>query len=141
MSTRTAALVFGVVFGLVGIVGFVPSPPPVDAPSVTLEHGHGMALGIFPTNTAHNLVHLLFAALGLAAWATGRGRGYFQFLAVAYALLAVLGLNAATNTTFGLIPIWGADVYLHAGVAIAAFYFGFVHGGEFAAHRHQPRHV
>jgi hypothetical protein len=140
MSTRTAALVFGIVFGLVGIVGFVPSPPPIDAPALTAEHGHGMALGVFPTNTVHNLVHLLFAALGFGAWASGRARGYFQFLAVAYALLAVLGLNAATNTTFGLIPIWGADVFLHAGVAIVAFYFGFVHGSVDLPSHHAHMH-
>jgi hypothetical protein len=128
MSTRTAALVFAIAFAIVGIVGFMPSPPPPDAPALTLAHGHGLALGMFPVNTLHNIVHLLFAVLGLAAWGSGHARGYFQLLAVSYALLAVLGLNAATNTTFGLIPIWGADVYLHAVVAIGAFYFGFVHG-------------
>jgi hypothetical protein len=128
MSTRTAALVFGIVFAIVGILGFMPSPPPVDAPPLTVEHGHGMALGMFPVNTVHNIVHLLFAVLGLAAWGSGHARGYFQLLAVSYALLAVLGLNAATNTTFGLIPIWGADVYLHGAIALVSFYFGFVHG-------------
>ncbi len=128
MSTRTAALVFAIAFAAVGIMGFMPSPPPVDAPPLTVEHGHGMALGVFPVNTLHNIVHLLFAVLGLAAWGGGRARGYFQLLAVSYALLAVLGLSATTNTTFGLIPIWGADVYLHGAVAIGACYFGFVHG-------------
>ena len=128
MSSRTAALVSAIVFAIVGVVGFVPSPPPADAPALTVQHGHGMALGMFPVNTLHNLVHLVFAVLGLAAWGSGRSRGYFQMLSVAYALLAVLGLNAATNTTFGLIPIWGADVYLHGAVALVAFYFGFVHG-------------
>ena len=128
MKTSTAALVFGVVFMVVGFLGFMPSPPPPDAPALTLEHGHGMVLGIFPVNTVHTIVHLLFGLLGITAWASGRGRGYFQLVAVSYALLAVLGLNAATNTTFGLVPILGADVYLHGAVALAAFYFGFVHG-------------
>jgi hypothetical protein len=137
MSTRTAALVFAIAFAVVGIVGFVPSPPLPDAPPLTVEHGHGMALGMFPVNTLHNIVHLLFALLGLAAWGGGRARGYFQVLALSYAVLAVLGLNASTNTTFGLIPIWGADVYLHAAVAIGAFYFGFVHGSA-DVHTHHP---
>jgi hypothetical protein len=142
MNTRTAALVVGVAFAVVGIVGFVPSPPLPDAPPLTVEHGHGMALGIFPVNTLHNIVHLIFAVLGLAAWGSGRARGYFQLLAVSYALLAVLGLNAATNTTFGLIPIWGADVYLHAALAIVAFYFGFVPGSaDVQTHHPTPHHV
>jgi hypothetical protein len=142
MSTRTAALVFGIVFAAVGILGFVPSPPPADAPPLTMEHGHGMALGMFPVNTLHNVVHLLFAALGFAAWASGRARGYFQLLAVSYAVLAVMGLNEATNTTFGLVPIWGPDVYLHAGIAIVSFYFGFVHGSvDVPGHHPTPHRV
>ena len=41
-------------------------------------------------------------------------------------MVAVLGLLPQTNTTFGLIPIYGADVWLHAVIAAAAAYFGFV---------------
>ena len=141
MSTRSAALLFGIVFLAVGILGFMPSPPPPDAPALTVEHGHGMVLGMFPVNTLHTVVHLLFGLLGIGAWASGHWRGYFQMLALSYALLAVLGLNAATNTLFGFVPIWGADVYLHAGVAIAAFYFGFVHGQvDLPTHHHGMPH-
>ena len=139
MSTRTAALVFGIVFAVIGILGFMPAPPAPDAPALTMEHGHGMILGMFPTNTAHNVVHLLFALLGIAAWAGGWGRTYFQVLAVSYGLLTVLGLIPATQTTFGLIPIWGNDVFLHGAVAVAAAYFGFVRGNVDVTH-HTPAH-
>ena len=120
-------MVFGVVFALVGVLGFFPSPPPAGAPPLSVEHGHGLALGLFPVNTLHNIVHLLFGVLGLAA---ARGvvmsaRGYFQLVAGAYALLVILGLMPATQTTFGLIPIWGNDVWLHAVIAAAAAYLGF----------------
>lgn len=37
-----------------------------------------------------------------------------------YALLTVLGLIPATNTTFGLVPIDGHDVWLHALLAVVA---------------------
>jgi hypothetical protein len=134
MSIQTAALVFGLVFAIIGFVGFFPSPPPVDAPALTMEHGHGLALGMFPVNTLHNIVHLLFAILGIAAWGSGRGRSYFRFLAVSYAILTVMGVAAATQTTFGLIPIWGNDVWLHGAVALAALYFGWVHGSEGIGH-------
>ena len=127
MNTATMAMVFGVVFSLVGVLGFFPSPPVPGAPPLSVEHGHGMALGLFPINTLHNVVHLLFGVLGIAA---SRGvlmsaRGYFQLVAVAYALLVILGLLPATQTTFGLIPIWGNDVWLHALIAAGAAYFGF----------------
>ena len=127
MAIGTLATVFGVVFLLVGVAGFFAAPPPPDALPLTANHGHGLALGMFPVNTLHNVVHLLFGALGLMA---ARGiligaRAYFQLLAVAYALLALLGVLPATQTTFGLIPIYGNDVWLHAVIAIAAGVIGF----------------
>src|SRR5687767_11424927 len=112
MSIAAAALIFGVVFLLAGLAGFFPTPIPPGAPPLTIEHGHGLALGMFPVNTLHNVVHLLFGILGIAA---ARGmmlpaRTYFQCVAIAYGLLTVLGLLPATQTLFGLVPIWGSDV-------------------------------
>ena len=127
MNIRTAALVFGIVFLLAGASGFVASPPPADAPPLTIEHGHGMALGLFPVNTVHNVVHLLFGVLGILAWnGTGTARGYFRLVGIAYLLLTVLGLIPATNTAFGFVPIWGNDVYLHGLLGAVAIYFGFI---------------
>jgi len=128
MNVGNAALVFGIVFVLAGLSGFFAAPPPPDAPPLTVEQGHGLALGLFPVNTLHNVVHLLFGVLGIAAsrGALVSARGYFRLVAVAYALLVVLGLLPATQTTFGLIPIWGNDVWLHALLAAGAAYFGFV---------------
>lgn len=127
MNTRTLAAVFGVVFVLVGIVGFFPSPPPPDAPPLIVEHGHGLALGMFPVNTLHNIVHVLFGLLGLAA-AIGSvmsAKAYFQALALSYGLLTVLGLLGPTSTVFGLVPIWGNDIWLHGLIAIVAGIIGF----------------
>jgi hypothetical protein len=128
MNTGTAALIFGIVFLLAGLAGFFPAPVPPGAPPLVVEHGHGLALGLFPVNTLHNAVHLLFGVLGIAAarGAILSARGYFQIVAVAYGLLVVLGLLPATQTTFGLIPIWGNDVWLHALLAAGAAFFGFV---------------
>ena len=42
-----------------------------------------------------------------------------------YGLLAVLGLIPATNTLFGFVPLHGHDVWLHAGTALIAAYFGW----------------
>jgi Domain of unknown function (DUF4383) len=127
MNTRTLATVFGLVFVLVGIVGFFSSPPPSDAPPLALAHGHGLALGLFPVNTLHNLIHIGFGLVGLLAarGAVMSAKGYFQFLAVAYGLLTVLGLLPATQTTFGLVPIWGNDVWLHGLIAVVAGIIGF----------------
>jgi hypothetical protein len=137
MNIGPLALVFGVVFLLAGVAGFFPSPVPPGAPPLVIEHGHGLALGLFPVNTLHNVVHLLFGVLGIAAarGALLSARGYFQLVAAAYGLLVVLGLLPATQTTFGLIPIWGNDVWLHAVLAAAAAYFGFI-ASSVPARRH-----
>jgi len=127
MNARAFAIVLGVAFLLAGIAGFVPSPPPPDALPLTVEQYHGLALGMFPVNVLHNAVHLLFGVLGIMA---GRGigmsaRGYAKMVAVAYGLLVLLGLLPATQTTFGMIPIYGNDVWLHGAIALVSAVFGF----------------
>jgi hypothetical protein len=44
-------------------------------------------------------------------------------LMIFYGTLAVMGLIPVLNTSFGLIPILGHDVWLHALTALAAAYF------------------
>jgi Domain of unknown function (DUF4383) len=131
MNLRGVSLIYAVLFLAGGIAGFVPaltSPIPPDAPPLTMDHGYGLALGLLPVNTLHNIVHLLFGILGLAAYAGAMltSRGYLQIVAVAYGLLIILGLIPATSTTFGLIPIYGNDVWFHALLAVPAAYFGFL---------------
>ena len=100
---------------------------PHDMHGVTVHANHGYLLGLFPVNVLHNLVHILFGVLGVASAYGGWSRGYCQFVAIAYGLLAVLGLipTANVNHTFGLIPIEGHDVWLHALIAIVAAIFGW----------------
>jgi hypothetical protein len=129
------ARVFGVVFLLVGILGFVPG---VTQMHDTLNHdtgdlviggpGHGMLLGLFHVNLVHNLIHIAFGIWGLvAAGRLDASRVYFRGVGVIYAVLTVLGLISAANiwNTFGLAPIHGHDVWLHAVLAIAGLYLGF----------------
>jgi hypothetical protein len=41
-----------------------------------------------------------------------------------------MGLIPNANTMFGLVPLYGHDVWLHAVLAIIAAYFGFVRPRE-----------
>jgi fumarate reductase subunit D len=87
-----------------------------------------MELRLFPVNALHNIVHILFGAWGLFAAGTfSAARTYARVVAVAYALLTILGVIPATNTTFGLVPIYGHDIWLHALLATIAAYFGFAY--------------
>lgn len=129
MNTRTFALTAGVVYVLVGILGFVPAlvtPPPADAPHLTMQHNYGYLLGLFPVNTLHNIVHLAIGLWGLASYGNGSAAKTFAAsLAILYALLAIFGLIPGLNTTLGIIPLWGHDVWLHAGTAAVAAYFAW----------------
>ena len=128
MRTRYFALAYGIVFLLVGIAGFIPglvtSPQPTA--DVAVETGFGRLFGLFPINWLHNLVHIAFGVWGLAAYRSfSQARTYARSVAVIYAVLAVMGLIPVLNTTFGLIPLYGHDVWLHVVLAAVAAYFGF----------------
>jgi hypothetical protein len=126
---RTFALIFGIVYMLVGILGFVPglTSHHADMPPITIDSFYGKILGLFPINVLHNVVHMAIGAWGiLASRSVGGARLFGKGLAIFYGLLAILGLFPATNTLFGLVPIYGHDVWLHALSALIAAYFGFV---------------
>jgi hypothetical protein len=130
MTTQRFALIFGIVFLVVGIGGFIPGMTVEHThPDVRVTSGLGLELGLFPVNVLHNIVHLLFGVWGLIAARSASGAvGYAKAVAIIYALLTVMGLIPAANlhTTFGLIPLYGNDIWLHALLAAVAAYFGFV---------------
>ncbi len=129
MSIRTFALAFGIVFLLAGLSGFVPGLSPGHThPDMVVTSGSRLAVGLFPVNVLHDLVHLAFGVWGLLAARSAFGAlAYARSVAIVYALLTVLGLIPLTDTTFGLVPLYGNDIWLHAGLAIVAAYFGFIH--------------
>jgi hypothetical protein len=133
MNTRTFAMIFGIVFLIVGAGGFVPGLTMMDMSGhaadadVTMKSMFGYELKLFPVNVLHDIVHILFGIWGLLAARTlGGARMYFRGVAIIYALLTVMGLVPALYTTFGLIPLYGNDVWLHAVLAIVAAYFGWM---------------
>ena len=133
MNTRTFAMIFGIVFLIVGAGGFIPGLTMMDMSGhaadadVTMKSMFGYELKLFPVNVLHDIVHILFGIWGLLAARTlGGARMYFRGVAIIYALLSVMGLVPALYTTFGLIPLYGNDVWLHALLAIVAAYFGWM---------------
>lgn len=129
MNTRTFALIFGIVFVAVGVAGFVPGlvQPANDVHGLSIDTDHGQLLGLFPVNTLHNIVHLLFGLWGLAASRSlGGAVTYFRGVAIIYAVLTIAGFIPGLDTMFGLVPLYGNDIWLHALLALAAAYFGWV---------------
>ena len=106
MSVRYFALILGIIFLLVGVLGFVPG---LTTMPQTHEHdlavggpGHGYLLGLFHVNLLHNLVHLLFGVWGIIAYRTfDASRVYARSVTIIYAVLAIMGVIPGLNTVFG----------------------------------------
>ena len=119
-TLQKLAGVFGVIFILVAVLGFI-SPGGLV---MTMEPTTGMVLGVFPVNLLHNIVHLAFGAWGLVAARTWSGsKTFFTAGGIIYALLTVVGFLSPMG--FGMVPLGGTDIWLHAVLAIAMLGIGF----------------
>lgn len=129
MNTTTFALIIGIAYLGAGVLGLIPAalmPPPPDAPPTTFTVLYGYLLGIFPVNVLHTAVHLAIGLWGLMAWRRLQdAKVFLRTLAILYGALAVMGLVPGLNNVFGFIPLHGHDVWLHAGTAALAAYFGW----------------
>ena len=119
-TIQRVAQIFGIVFILVAILGFVASRGSMEAdPEMAAK-----ALGLFPVNLLHNIVHLLFGVWGLAAARSiAASVSYARIGGIIYLVLAVLGYISPDG--FGMVPLGGNDIWLHvllgAALAVAGF--------------------
>jgi hypothetical protein len=138
-AARTAALLVGVVFLLVGVLGFVPG---ITAGYADLRfagpHSGARLFGVFTVSVLHNLVHLLFGVLGvLAARANGASRAFLVIGGGVYVLLFVFGLAMNHDSPANFIPVDNADDWLHLGLGLAMIAAGI---GSTAADRARGRY-
>ena len=119
---KTAAILFGIVFLLVGICGFFPS---ITTPMPGGDGG--MLLGIFHVNLAHNIVHLASGAVFLLCGMAGAGasRMFFQIFGIVYLVVAVLGFMNGDKPILGMIANNMNDVWLHVALAAVMLFLGF----------------
>ena len=117
---KSAAILFGIVFLAVGVLGFVPS--------VTTDvNGMPMLLGIFHVNAAHNFVHIASGVVFLLCGMAGAGpsRMFFKIFGLVYALVAVLGFIKGDGLLLGMISNNAATTWLHVGLSVVMLYLGF----------------
>ena len=120
LNAKTAAVVIGLVFVAVGIVGFFPNP--LVSPT-----------GLFAVNTAHNLVHLISGVVLLAGAYSALGASLaLKVIGVVYALVAILGLVTDGTMLLGLIAVNHADHWLHVALAAVILAAGFLLDDEVA---------
>ena len=121
---KKLALVFGIVFILVGILGIVGSPIVG-------------ATGIFETNSLHDIVHLLvgIVLVAVAVMAPASSAMWLKIFGVVYLVIAVLGflLVPSGGELLGLVHTNMADHVLHVVLAVALFLAGHLAGKSSSA--------
>ena len=122
---RMVVLVFGVVYVLVGVIGFIPGLT-TQGGTAGMQTATGAILGIFPINALHNIVHLVIgAALLYGATSTGAAVLVARIVGAVYIVVGVLGF--IDPNSFNLMPIGGTDIGLHlasGAILLAASFLG-----------------
>ena len=120
-TVQKVAFVFGIGFLAAAVAGFLATGMSnMDANPETAPR----ALGMFPVNVLHNIVHLVFGIWGLVASRSfGGAKSYATIAGVIYLVLVVVGFVAPNG--FGFVPLGGNDIWLHLVLGAVLAYFGF----------------
>jgi hypothetical protein len=145
--TRTpvqmASFVAGIAFLVVGILGFVPGVTEnLDDITFAGHESDAELFGIFEVSVLHNLVHLLFGVLGIAA--ASRISWSRQFLVIgglAYLALWVYGLAVDHESDANFVPLNDADNWLHLGLGAAMVALGLLLGRPYVDDRSVRRDI
>jgi hypothetical protein len=114
-NVQKAAAIVGVVFLLVGVLGFIPGITTNFGDLSFAGHESDARLfGLFQVSILHNIVHLLFGIAGLAlARTAAQARTYLVFGGVIYLVLFVYGLIVGQESAANFVPVNTADDILH----------------------------
>ncbi len=113
MTARLAAIVLGIVFVLIGLLGFFNNP----------------VLGLFAVNPAHNVVHIVSGVVLLAGAYSSLGSSMaLKIIGIVYVIIAILGffMVSADGMLLGFITMNEADKWLHVVLAVVILAAGFL---------------
>ena|SRR5215831_5705478 len=119
MTAKTAALLIGIVFIAVGLLGYVDNPI-IGNPDKAIFH----------TDAVHNIVHIASGALFVlvALGAPGSATSVLILFGIVYLLIGVIGLatigTSGMGMEFGVLHVNGADNFLHVALGIFIFLVG-----------------
>jgi hypothetical protein len=118
---QRAAQLMGVVFLLVGVLGFIPGITTDYGSMEFASHESGAELlGVFQISVLHNLVHLAYGLVGLALARTAAGAySYLLVGGAVYLVLWVYGLIVGHDSDANFVPLNTADDWLHFALGIA----------------------
>ena len=125
---RAGALVVGVVFLVVGVLGFIPGiTTDYDTMQFAGHESDAKLLGVFQISILHNIVHLLFGVLGvLMARTAALAREFLIGGGLVYALFWLYGLIVDETSDANFVPFNDADDWLHLGLAVGMILLGLL---------------
>ncbi|KOS54591.1 DUF4383 domain-containing protein [Rhodococcus sp. GXMU-t2271] len=137
---QTAALAVGVVFLLVGILGFIPGiTTNYDTLTFAGHESEALLLGIFEVSILHNIVHLLFGVAGVAmARTVGAARSYLIGGGIIYLVLWLYGLIIDKDSSANFVPVNSADDWLHFVLGVGMIALGYLLTRRTTTHRTVP---
>lgn len=100
-------------------------------PKLKVETSYGKFLRIFPLNVFNKAALTLFGVAGILASRArteNPARGFSRAVAIAMGPLALLGVIPRTETPFGMLPLFGAEVAAHGTFAAIGAKVGFTDG-------------
>jgi hypothetical protein len=131
MTERTQAQqlawLLGIVFILVGVLGFIPGITTHYGDLSFAGHDSGAKLlGIFQVSILLNIVHILFGGVGLVLAKTADGsRTYLIGGGIVYLALWIFGLVIDKDGSANFVPLNTADDWLHLVLGVTMVGLGF----------------
>lgn len=132
MAVQGAAILVAAGFLVLGGLGFVPAVTShYDELAWAGHHSGAMLFGVFAVSGLHNVVHLAFGAVGLLLARTyAAARAYLLVGGLIYLGLWIYGLLIDHASSVNLLPLNGADNWLHFGLGTVMIVFGLTLGAQ-----------
>lgn len=128
---QVAAMVLAVVFAVIGVLGFIPgATTKYDRLAATGPESGALLFGVFQVSVLHNVLHMVFGGVGLAAAPSVAGaRTFLLGGGTIYLLLWGYGLFVDYDSSANFMPQDTADHWLHLGLALLMLVLGVVLSG------------
>ncbi len=116
--TKTIATLFGAIYVIVGILGFIP------ALGGSASMADSSLFGVASVNLLHTIVHLIIGLAGLSGGRTDSGAAaYGKTFGIIVLVIGLLGF--VQPNLLGILPIGGDDVWIHLITGAILAYVGF----------------
>ncbi|WP_082159376.1 DUF4383 domain-containing protein [Micromonospora sp. HK10] len=125
---RRAAATVGVLFLIIGVLGFIPGITSNFGDLAWAGHdSDAKLLGLFQVSVLHNVVHLAFGVAGLLLARTISGsRAYLIGGGAIYLVLWLYGVVIDHESGANFIPLNGADDWLHFFLGVGMIALGLL---------------